>query len=259
MNDVLKTIDKRVSLRKYKDTQITDEHKERIIKSAMRAPTAGNMMLYSIITVEDDKKKEKLSKSCDNQPFIKNAPLVLIFLADMQRWYDYYKSCDVEKYCEDNDLEFRGPEVSDLLLASNDAIIAAQNAVIAAESLNIGSCYIGDIMENYEIHKEMLNLPDLVFPISMLCLGYYPEDSKRIIKPRFNKKYIVYNEEYKRLTNDEFKDMFSHLEKVIPDKNKFNAKNPGQFIYARKTGAEFSKEMVRSVNKALEKWDGKKL
>jgi nitroreductase len=257
--DVLDVIKNRMSLRKYSDKPITKEHLDIILESAMRAPTAGNMMLYSIIAVKDEEKKKTLSKTCDNQPFIENAPVVLIFLADMQRWFDYYEYCNVKEYCEEKSLEYNGPDEGDLMLAAADAIIAAQNAVIAAEALNIGSCYIGDIIENYEIHKDLLNLPKWVFPVAMLTLGYYGEGQNRIISPRFDKEYIIFDEQYKKLNNDDFKDMFIEREKRLSPENKLGAKNFGQFMYARKTGSEFSKEMTRSVREMLKNWTGEKL
>ncbi len=66
----------------------------------------------------------------------------------------------------------RKPEEGDLFLACCDALIAAQTAVIAAESLGLGSCYIGDIMENYEVHRDLFKLPKYVFPICLVCFGY---------------------------------------------------------------------------------------
>ena len=114
-------------------------------------------------------------------------------------------------------------------------------------------------MENYETHREMFNLPDFVFPVGMLCLGYYPESVKRIPKSRFDEKYIVFDEEYKRLSNDDFKDMFRRLESRISKDNSIEAKNWGQFMYAKKTGSDFSKEMARSVKEALKYWNGKRL
>ncbi len=253
-NETLDLINRRVSLRKFADQEITVEERKAIIGSAMRAPTAGNMMLYSIITVDEQEKKEKLSKTCDNQPFIARAPLVMIFLADFQRWYDYYDYCNVEDYCQRRGMEFSGPSEADLLLGCCDALIAAQNAVLAAESMNIGSCYIGDIMENYETHCDLLNLPPLVFPITMLVFGHYPEKRPEI-RPRFDKKYIVFQEKYRRLEEGEFSDMYS--DHSISPHNKFEAENFGQYMYARKTGADFSIEMARSVRKALENWGGK--
>lgn len=257
--ETIKILKNRMSLRKYNDQPLTKEHLDIILEGAMRAPTAGNMMLYSIIVVEDEEKKKILSRTCDNQPFIAKAPTVLIFLADMQRWFDYYNYSNVKGYCFENNLEYNAPDEGDLMLAIADATIAAQNAVIAAESLNIGSCYIGDIVENYELHKELLNLPEWVFPAAMLCLGYYPDEQNKIISPRFDKEYIVFKDCYKKLKAEDFKDMFIEREKRLSPENKARASNYGQFMYAKKTGSEFSKEMTRSVREMLKNWRGEKL
>ena len=90
MNDTLRTIDERRSTRQYLDKEISKEHKEIILNAAINAPTAGNMLLYSIIDVTDQDKKEKLSVLCDNQPFIKNGSMVLVFVANSKKWYDVY-------------------------------------------------------------------------------------------------------------------------------------------------------------------------
>ena len=259
MNQVIDVINNRVSLRKYKDMEISEEHLDIILKSAIKAPTAGNQCLYSIIKIKDKKTKEILSKSCDNQPFIAKAPLILIFVADQQKWFDYYKLREVKEFTQRENLDFEAPQESDLILACEDALIAAQNAVIAAESLGIGSCYIGDILENYEFHKELFNLEDWVFPITMLCFGYYEENAKRIHRKRFDEKFIVFEEKYRKLTDDELEEMFSENEESYIENNKYNASNFAQMFYARKTGAEFSKEMARSVRVALKKWDGRRL
>ena len=72
MNEVIKTINKRASLRKYKEKEISKEGLDIIINSAIKALTAGNMMMYSILKITYEKMKEILSKTCDNQPFIKS-------------------------------------------------------------------------------------------------------------------------------------------------------------------------------------------
>ena len=196
MNETNNLIQNRRSVRSYKDRLISKENKKLIINSAMRSPTAGNMMLYSIIEVEDQKLKDKLVKSCDNQPFIAKAPLVLLFLADYQRWMDYFATCDIDSYRKDENLPNRTPQEGDLLLACCDALIAAQTTVIAAESMGIGSCYIGDIMENYEFHKGLFNLPKYTFPITLLCFGYPKEKLlNKELKPRFPQKYINFKNE----------------------------------------------------------------
>ena len=251
-NETIKLISNRRTIRAYDPKPLTQEEINTIIHGAIRAPTAGNMMLYSIIQVTDQKMKDKLVITCDNQPHIAKAPLVLIFLADMQRWWDYFKICKTKELCDKIGVEFETPQESDLLLACCDALIAAQNAVITAEALGIGSCYIGDIMENIEIHRKMFNLTRWVFPIIMVCFGYPKGNKEKIpLKPRFPQKFIYFKNEYKRLNEQEFTEMFQNSERDIVEEG---AKNIGQDVYLRKTGADFSKEMRRSVKVALKVW-----
>jgi nitroreductase len=70
LNSTLELIEKRRSTRKYDPTPLTDDDKEAILHAAMRAPTAGAMMLYSIIEVEDQAMKDQLVDSCDHQDFV---------------------------------------------------------------------------------------------------------------------------------------------------------------------------------------------
>ncbi|MGL6107183.1 nitroreductase family protein [Romboutsia sp.] len=250
MNKTIEMINNRVSLRKYEEKPISKEHLDLIIKSAIKAPTAGNMMMYSILKITDAEIKEKLSKTCDNQPFIKNTPVVLIFLADLHKWFKYFELSGIENV--------KSPGMNDFMLGVNDAVIAAQNAVIAAESLGIGSCYIGDIMENYETHKELLNLPNYTFPAAMLTLGYYPENYNRKFVGRFDEEFVVFDEKYKNIKDEELKAMFELKEGTFPKTNPFNAKNHGELIYKRKTTADFSVEMERSIKENLEYFLGNK-
>lgn len=255
INEVLKVLNNRCTVRAYKQEILSQEEVDTIIHGAMRAPTAGNMMFYSILEVKDQSMKEKLVKTCDNQPHIAKAPLVLIFLADMQRWYDYYTESNVPEMCAKINKEYRTPDESDLLLACCDALIAAQNAVIAAESIGIGSCYIGDIIENIETHREMFKLPNWVFPITMLCFGYpKQEPSKRILRSRFSQKFIHFTDSYKRFNKDDFAEMFHRIQKEELVKN---ANNLGQNYYLRKTGSDFAQEMSRSVKVAIQDWINK--
>jgi nitroreductase len=256
-HSVEEILKKRVSMRQYAGRDLCEEDVQWIIEGARRAPTAGNMMLYSIIVVKDPVKKQILSETCDHQPFIAKAPLIMIFVADYQRWYDYYQLSGVEDYCQKTGRNFEKPSEGDLFLACSDALIAAQNAVIAAEARGISSCYIGDIMENYERHRELLNLPSWAFPIAMLCFGYYPETKRPDPRSRFDSKFFVYNEEYQRLSSDELREMFLEEENAFPRNNPFEAENAAQWMYARKTGSDFAVEMTRSIREALKNWQGK--
>ena len=99
MNPTIEVIGNRRSVRAYRDEPISQAEKDTIINAALRSPTAGNMMLYSIIEVNNQETKDKLVKTCDNQPFIARAPYVLLFLADYQRWYDYFIVSGVPQIC----------------------------------------------------------------------------------------------------------------------------------------------------------------
>lgn len=258
MNPTLDTIMNRRSVRSYDKRPLETTAKDAIINSALRAPTAGNLMLYSIIEVNDPEKKKTLARTCDNQPFIATAPWVLLFLADCQRWHDYFLACDVEKFCARVGLTPRLPAEGDLMLACCDAVIAAQTAVIAAESLGIGSCYIGDIMENYEAHRSLFDLPRYTFPICMLCFGY-PEvktGNQRRPTTRFDRKFVVFENTYKRLTAGDFDEMFK-VETVARFGGRAEiegATNVGQHTYHRKFGADFFVEMNRSVQAIIKNW-----
>jgi nitroreductase len=260
MNSTLETIMKRRSLRAYDQRPLSPEVKNRILEATLRAPTAGNLMLYSIIEVNDQEKKKTLALTCDNQPFIATAPWVLLFLADYQRWQDYFMASDVEKFCAQKDLPMRLPAEGDLMLACCDALIAAQTAVIAAESLGVGSCYIGDIMENYAAHQALFNLPRYTFPICMLCLGY--PDPKlpagRKMTPRFERRFVVFQDSYKRLGAAEFEEMFREesARRFQGRKEIEGAVNVGQQTYRRKFAADFALEMNRSVRAIIKNWTG---
>ena len=258
MNQVMDVLLKRRSVRAYQERAISADVRAEILKATLRAPTAGNLMLYSILEVTDQSLKDKLAITCDDQSFIAKAPLVWIFLADYQRWYDYFLSSGVKELCAQRKLPMQRPQEADLFLASCDALIAAQNAVIAAESFGIGSCYIGDIMERYETHRDMLNLPQFVFPICMLVLGYPTEQQlNREYTPRFDEKFIVFENKYKRLNTRDFDEMFAERQsRLVKIKSMADQgiKNVGQATYLNKFSAEFSMEMRRSVREMLKQW-----
>ena len=254
MNETIDVIQNRRSVRAYQDRPIEQEVVDTIIHCAMRAPTAGNMMLYSIVEIEDQALKDALAESCDHQPFIAKAPLLLLFLADYQRWFDFFVASDVPAFCEAQGQTLRRPGEGDMLLACCDALIAAQTAVIAAESLGVGSCYIGDIMERYEYHRELLDLPQYTFPIALLCFGYpKAESSTKALTPRFPQRYIHFKDAYQRLGEEGVREMFAPYERPrYPE----GVSNLAQLVYARKFSADFCIEMTRSVKKALATWAG---
>jgi FMN reductase (NADPH)/FMN reductase [NAD(P)H] len=259
LNPTLDLLHNRKSVRAYEDKAVSREVRDQVLAAAMRAPTAGNMQLYSIIEITDQTIKNTLVETCDNQPFIARAPFVLLFLADYQRWYDYFLASGVEDSCSEMGVSMRKPQEGDLFLACCDALIAAQTAVVAAESLGLGSCYIGDIMENYEIHRDLFDLPSYVFPISLLCIGYPTQGQKdREQTSRFDSKFIAFENKYQRFAADDLRAMFAcrHAEMFKDREEIEGAHNVGQRMYWRKFDSDFSREMSRSARAMLKAWLG---
>ena len=240
MNEVIRQLRERKSVRVFTQQEITPEEKRLILEAAVQAPTAGNQQLYTILDITDPKLREMLVDTCDHQPFIAQAKLVLIFCADCLKWQDAFAYAGCAP---------RAPGAGDLLLAVNDALIAAQNAVVAAHSLGIGSCYIGDIMENYEQQRELLHLPEYVFPAAMLVFGYPTRQQQSREKPvRSPMAQIVHENGYRRMDAAELQTLLQC---------KAGATEYTKWIQAfckRKYNSDFSREMTRSVEKYLEQF-----
>jgi nitroreductase len=252
VNPTIDLMNARCSTRAYDPTPLTDDEKRAILHTAMRAPTGGNMMLYSIVEIDDQALKDKLAVTCDDQPFIARAPWVLLFVADYQKWMDLFAVAGVDQM--EGVPQGVTPGVGDLVLACCDALIAAQNAVIAAESLGIGSCYIGDIMEQAETHAELLGLPRWTFPVAMLCFGR-PKTRPHLTE-RYE-KHVVHKNAYRRLSADEVRAVSDDLDRAYPAHHfKPGVSNYVQDVYARKFTATFSAEMNRSVAWWIERWMG---
>ena len=242
MNPVLQQLHDRKSVRVYEDRPIPAEIKRAVLEAAIQAPTAGNMALYTILDITDPEKKAALSKSCDDQPFIATAPMVLIFCADYHRWYDVF--------CQYVD-QVRKPDTGDLFLAQADALIAAQNAVVAAHSLGLGSCYIGDITENYEYHRQLLNLPKYVVPAAMLCFGYPTQQQESRPKPpRHPLEDLVHENVYDL-------EKAAQMPRMLEAQQGKSGEELAGYIRRfcqRKWNSDFSREMSRSCTEMVKQW-----
>lgn len=237
MNEIIQSLYVRKSVRAFEEKAVPEEVKREVLLAAVQAPSAGCQQLYTILDITDQGLKDKLAETCDHQPFIAKAPVVLVFCADCRKWYDAYAAAGCTP---------RRPGAGDLLLAVSDANIAAQNAVVAAQSLGLGSCYIGDIMERYEDHRRLLGLPAWVFPAAMLVMGWPTQQQRERPKPeRFAQAHIVHQNGYRRLDGAELREMFAGRTGGRSFEDWLAA------FCARKYDSEFSREMTRSVERYL--------
>jgi len=234
-NEILNALHARKSVRVYTGEAIAPSDRDAILQAAFDAPTAGNQQLYSILDITDPALRRTVAELCDHQPFIEQAALCLVFLADCRRWPNAYRAAGVTP---------RAAGPGDLLLAVADSCIAAQNAVTAAESLGIGSCYIGDVLENAEAMRAALHLPPQVVPAAMLVFGYPTEQQKKRPKPRrFTQEAIVCENVYRERTDEELRRDFA----ARAGRADYDFDKDLQAFCARKYDSGFSREMSRSA------------
>lgn len=242
-NETIRQLHERKSVRAFTPEPVSVADERAVLEAACQAPTAGNEQLYSIIVVRDQAKKDALAASCDNQPFIAKAPLVLAFCADVRRWRRGFALAGADP---------REPDAGDFLLAVEDTMIAAQNSVVAAHSLGLGSCYIGDILENCEEQARILGCPRWVVPVSVLVIGHPAPAQLRRRKPgRFPLEGIVFENEYRDLPEDELRALLATKEGHTADADRGFEDWLGAFC-ARKWNSGFCREMTRSARRILE-------
>lgn len=255
-NPVLDVIEHRSSTRKFADVEITDAQREAILHAASRAPSAGAMMMYSIIDIRSRETLKRLSVLCDNQPFVATAPWALVFVVDYCKWIDLFEhvGCFTPEFIERTGKRpRRDPGLGDLAIAAQDAVIAAQTAVIAAEAVGVGSCYIGDIVENAEEVGELLGLPPHTIPLSMLVFGAPHKVRPATPHPVVN---LVMPERYVRADAAARDAQVAEMDAMFRP----HATEPGARvtdIYTRKHTSEFMAEMSRSMECWIANWLGR--
>lgn len=254
--DALELIDRRTSTRKFDEAAgVTDEQRAAVLHAASRAPSAGAMMMYSIIDIREQATLDRLAVLCDDQPMIAHAPWALVFVVDYCKWIDLFEhvGCFEPEFCDRYGREpKRHPGLGDLAIASQDAVIAAQNAVIAAEAVGLGSCYIGDVVEQAEAVRDLLGLPEHTFPLSMLILGAPVKPRPQTPHPLEN---LVMPERYRRADEEVLDAQVREMDAMFRP----HAREEGERvvdIYTRKHTSDFMAEMSRSMELWIKNWLG---
>lgn len=203
----MEVLNKHVTIRKFSDKEIDRELLKSIIYSGTRASTTGNMQLYSVVVTKDKIQKEKLAPFHFNQPVVKNAPVLLTFIADFNR---FVKWCDVRNARPgyDNFISF--------FTASIDALLFAQNVCIAAENYGLGICYLGTTTYNAKEISEVLELPKLTFPVTTVALGYPGENPG--LTDRIPLQGIIHDEKYTDYPKEIIDELYSFKENLESSK-----------------------------------------
>jgi len=186
-NSTINLLTAHESIRRYRPDPVPEAALTAILTAARSAPTSSNLQAYSIVVVTDAGRRERLAEFAGGQRYVADTPVFLVFCADIAR---------LQKVSRRQDREFAARTLEMFLLASLDAGLAMQNAIVAAESLGLGTCCIGSLRNDPAGVAAELGLPQGVFAVSGLCLGYEQPDSRRGVKPRLPAAATVHREQY---------------------------------------------------------------
>jgi len=193
-NAVLELLLAHRSVRAYLPTPIPDGALEAIIAAAQSASSSSNLQAWSVVSVQDPARKQRLSVLAGNQAHIVQAPLFLVWLADLAR---------LDQQAVNRGLKAEGLDfLESLLLGVIDSALAAQNAVVALESLGLSSVYIGGIRNRTEGVAAELGLPPKVFPVFGMCVGFADPARPATVKPRLPQSAVLHREAYARDSQD---------------------------------------------------------
>jgi nitroreductase len=185
MNNVIDLLKAHRSIRKYQDRQVDQKVIEELIRAGQCAATSSFIQACSVIQVNDPTTRQEISRVAADQKYVIEAPVFLVFCADMQR---HKLACDMHQ------AEMLSGYTEQFLTASVDCALFAQNLLVAAESIGLGGCYIGAIRNNIARVDELLSLPEKVYPVFGMCLGYPAQDPET--KPRLPVEVILKQETY---------------------------------------------------------------
>jgi len=187
MNETLSLLMNHRSIRKYKNTPVSEEMLHTIIAAGQMASTSSNVQGYSVISITDMDKRKRLAALAGNQNYILECPVFLVWCGDLRRLKEAAKP-----YLEDS-LSYEDT-TENFIVATVDASLAAQNAAIAAESLGLGVVYIGGIRNHIAEAAEELMLPEFVYPLFGMCMGF--PDQEPILRPRLPLQSVLHTNVY---------------------------------------------------------------
>ena len=183
--DLLKTIISRSSVRKFSDKPIPRELLTMLLTAAQSAPSKSNLQQYSILIMQDEAIKLKVSSLIGNTKWALSAPVFLLFLADIRRNINITNN---------KGYDHKNNNVDTFMNAVIDSALSMQSLICAAEASGLGVCPVSMIRNIIDEIKNICQLPKGVFPIAGLALGW--PDEKAPISIRMPQDIIIHNDYY---------------------------------------------------------------
>ena len=205
---MISTMKERRSIRKYSDRPVSEELINELLSVAMRASNTGNMQLYSVVVTRDEENKKKLSPAHFNQPMITEAPVVLTFCADANRFV---------KWAEQRNAHAGFDNLQTFMTSSIDAMLFAEAFAEAAEEKGLGICYLGTTTYNADKIIDILNLPELVVPITTITVGY-PKEPLPTVSERLPLEAVMHKEQYSDYSPESIDILYKEKEELEVNK-----------------------------------------
>ncbi|MEI6138149.1 MAG: nitroreductase family protein [Mariniphaga sp.] len=232
------------TIRKYKPDEVGEDLLNKVLEAGCRASTTGNMQLYSILVTRSEEGKKALAPCHFNQPMVVNAPLVLTFCADFNRF---------NLWCKLNNAEPGYDNFLSFMTAAIDALLVAQNVTIAAESEGLGVCYLGTTTYMAAKIIDILKLPKGVVPITTLTVGWPDECPEQI--DRLPLSAVIHHETYTDYSSEAIRKNYS-IKENRPDNRNFVTENSKETLaqvftdvrYKKSDNIAFSKMLIEVLN-----------
>lgn len=235
----------RRTVRRYSDRPVSDDLIDSILEAAMRAPTCGNMQLYSVVVNRDPEMLKRLAPTHFNQPSVTGCQALLTVCADFNRFTRWCRLSDADPGF-DNFLSF--------LNAATDAIAFAQQIVTIAEMEGLGTCWLGTVTYNADAISEILQLPELVVPVAALTVGW-PDENPDLVE-RLPLRAVRHDETYRADSDEEVISLFKAKDDFAPN-TRYMEENGKQTLaqvftdcrYPRSMNEEFSRTFLELLRK----------
>ena len=241
---MINSIKERRTIRKYLQKDISVDLLNDLLSASFRASTTGGMQLYSVVVTRNNDMKEVLSPAHFNQPMIKGAPVVLTFCADFRRF---------TKWCEQRKANPGYNNFMSFMNAAMDALLVAQTFCTLAEDEGLGICYLGTTTYNPQMIIDALKLPELVFPITTITVGYPNEIPTQ--QDRLPFEALIHDEEYHDYTPNAIDSIYKYKEslegnlKFVEDNQKETLAQVFTDIRYKKSDNEYMSENLMEVLK----------
>jgi len=194
-NTVLDTILNHRSVRGFLPRGLPEGTLETLVAAAQSASTSSNLQFWSVVAVQETERKSRLAELAGQQQFIRDAPLLLVWLADLSR---------LGRLAAEHQAQVDGTHyLEEFIVGVVDAALAAQSALIAAESLGLGAVYIGAMRNLPEQIAAELDLPSHVFAVFGMSVGYPDPARETGIKPRLPQSVVLHREQYSAASGSE--------------------------------------------------------